>query len=102
MLVSMIHPPIKNLLILAGLSGWLCFSCRTDNRTAKSEQPTSDTSLRNASVVATYTNPVLAGDFPDPSVIRIGKDYWATATTSEWAPVFPLLRSDNLIDWKVV
>jgi hypothetical protein len=29
----------------------------------------------------TYSNPVIAGDFPDPSVIRVGKDYWATMTT---------------------
>ena len=47
---------------------------------------------------ATYTNPVVAGDHPDPSVIRVGKEYWATATTSQWAPVFPLLRSTDLVN----
>ncbi|HKP87922.1 MAG TPA: hypothetical protein VJZ26_17600, partial [Blastocatellia bacterium] len=36
-----------------------------------------------------YTNPAVAGDYPDPSVIRVGHDYWATATSSEWAPEFP-------------
>ena len=51
---------------------------------------------------ATYSNPVLAGDFPDPSVIRVGKDYWATATTSEWAPLFPLLHSRDLVHWEHV
>ena len=35
---------------------------------------------------ATYTNPVQAGDYPDPSVIRVGKDFYATATSSEWGP----------------
>ena len=49
---------------------------------------------------ATYSNPVLAGDFPDPSVIRVGADYWATATTSEWAPLFPLLHSRDLVHWE--
>jgi xylan 1,4-beta-xylosidase len=48
---------------------------------------------------ATYTNPVLPGDHPDPSVIRVGREYWATATTSQWAPVFPLLRSVDLVNW---
>jgi xylan 1,4-beta-xylosidase len=48
---------------------------------------------------ATYTNPVIAGDHPDPSVIRVGSEYWATATTSQWAPVFPLLRSTDLVNW---
>jgi xylan 1,4-beta-xylosidase len=51
---------------------------------------------------ATYQNPVLPGDHPDPSVIRIGEDYWATATTSEWAPLFPLLHSRDLVNWEHV
>lgn len=48
---------------------------------------------------ATYTNPVIPGDHPDPSVIRVGDEYWATATTSQWAPIFPLLRSTDLVNW---
>jgi xylan 1,4-beta-xylosidase len=50
----------------------------------------------------TFENPVLAGDYPDPSVIRVGKDYWATATSSEWAPHFPIMHSTDLVNWKVV
>lgn len=42
---------------------------------------------------------VLPGDYPDPSVVRIGDTYWATATTSNWAPAFPLLESKDLIHW---
>ena len=48
---------------------------------------------QNASASPSYTNPVMPGDFPDPSVIRAGRDYWATATSSQWAPIFPLLHS---------
>ncbi len=51
---------------------------------------------------AQYTNPVLAGDYPDPSVIRVGRDYWATATSSEWAPEFPILHSRDLVNWRIV
>jgi beta-xylosidase len=50
---------------------------------------------------ATYSNPVLAGDYPDPSVIRVGEEYWATATTSEWAPLFPILHSRDLVHWQL-
>jgi beta-xylosidase len=50
----------------------------------------------------TYTNPVIAGDFPDPSVIRVGEDYYATATTGGWAPHFPILHSKDLVNWKIV
>ena len=47
-------------------------------------------------------NPVLAGDYPDPSVTKIGNTYWATATSSNWGPTFPLLKSTNLTDWTLV
>lgn len=44
---------------------------------------------------------VLPGDFPDPSVVKSGDTYWATATTSNWAPAFPLLESSDLIHWEL-
>lgn len=47
-----------------------------------------------------YRNPVLPGDFPDPSVIRVDGAYWATATTSEWGPFFPILYSRDLVHWE--
>jgi xylan 1,4-beta-xylosidase len=47
----------------------------------------------------TYENPVIPGDYPDPSVVRVGNDYYATATTSEWAPLFPILHSRDLVNW---
>ncbi len=50
---------------------------------------------------ATFNNPVLPGDYPDPSIIRVGEDYWATATSSEWAPLFPLLHSRDLVHWQL-
>ncbi|MGI8599548.1 MAG: family 43 glycosylhydrolase [Chitinophagaceae bacterium] len=42
---------------------------------------------------------VLPGDYPDPSVIKIGDTYWATATTSNWAPAYPILKSKDLVNW---
>lgn len=51
---------------------------------------------------ATYQNPVLRGDYPDPSVIRVGGDYYATATTSEWGPQFPILHSTDLVNWRIL
>lgn len=44
---------------------------------------------------------VLPGDFPDPSVVKAGDSYWATATTSNWAPIFPLLESKDLVHWQL-
>lgn len=43
---------------------------------------------------------VLPGDHPDPSVTKIGNTYWATATTSNWMPAYPLLKSTDLVHWQ--
>jgi xylan 1,4-beta-xylosidase len=43
---------------------------------------------------------VIPGDFPDPSIVKIGDRYWATATTSNWAPAFPILESKDLTTWQ--
>ena len=50
----------------------------------------------------TYKNPVIAGDFPDPTVIRVGEDFYAATTTGGWAPHFPILHSRDLVNWKIV
>lgn len=43
---------------------------------------------------------VLPGDHPDPSVVKIGDEYWAVGTTSNWFPIFPLYYSKDLVNWK--
>ncbi len=45
--------------------------------------------------------PVLAGDWPDPSVIRTDDDYVAVSTANDWAPMFRVLRSPDLGQWRV-
>jgi len=48
---------------------------------------------------ATYRNPVFARDFPDPSVLKVGADYYAYATTTGWESydhLFPILHSRDL------
>lgn len=49
---------------------------------------------------ATYRNPVIGGDFADPSIIRVGDTYYATGTSSEWAPHYPVFQSKDLINWE--
>jgi beta-xylosidase len=46
-----------------------------------------------------WTNPVIAADFPDPSIVRDGATYWATSTSSAAAPGFPLMVSTDLVVW---
>src|SRR5688572_20572759 len=96
--------------ILLPLVCYLFFSCGVNKpaNTPQSDTATTQTEAAPATPnspatpAVTFTNPVLPGDYADPSVIRVGDDYWATATSSEWAPLFPLLHSKNLVDWETV
>ena len=49
-----------------------------------------------------YDRVVLPGDFPDPTITKIGDTYWASATSAEWGAVFPIFCSKNLLDWELV
>jgi xylan 1,4-beta-xylosidase len=44
-------------------------------------------------------NPILPGDHPDPTIMRIGNTYWTASTSGDWAPEFPLYRSVDLHHW---
>lgn len=50
--------------------------------------------------VQTYKNPVIPHDFPDPTVIRVGEDYYAAGTTSDLAPGYPIYHSRDLVNWE--
>ncbi len=48
----------------------------------------------------TYTNPVIAADFPDPDVIRVGDTYYMVTTTMFVFPGVPILKSHDLVNWE--
>lgn len=45
-------------------------------------------------------NPILRGFNPDPSVIRIGTDYYAAVSTFEWWPGVRIYHSRDLAHWR--
>ncbi|MNB68572.1 Beta-xylosidase [compost metagenome] len=48
----------------------------------------------------TYRNPVISGYYPDPSVIRVGEDYYLITSSFEYFPGVPLFHSKDLVNWK--
>ncbi|MCC9166901.1 family 43 glycosylhydrolase [Pontibacter harenae] len=89
---------MKIQALLFGFIGFIAFSCSSNTTTSQNTETIEPAATRTIS----YTNPVLPGDYADPSVVRVGNDYWATATSSEWAPLYPILHSTNLVDWETV
>lgn len=52
--------------------------------------------------MSTVHNPVLPGTYPDPSVCRVGDDYYLVSSTFEYVPGLPVHRSRDLVHWEHV
>ena len=49
-----------------------------------------------------YHNPVERGFFPDPSLIRVGEDYYMVNSSFHFFPCIPISHSRDLVHWKVI
>jgi xylan 1,4-beta-xylosidase len=49
--------------------------------------------------VSGFQNPVIPGFHPDPSVCRVGDEYFLVTSTFTYFPGVPIFRSMNLVDW---
>ena len=49
-----------------------------------------------------FRNPVVPGFHPDPSVCRVGDEFFLVASSFVFAPGVPVFRSSNLVDWTQV
>jgi xylan 1,4-beta-xylosidase len=50
----------------------------------------------------TWTNPIVPGFYPDPSVCRVGNDYFLVTSTFEYFPGVPVFHSRDLVNWRQV
>ena len=49
-----------------------------------------------------YRNPILYADYSDPDAVRVGEDYWLTASSFCHVPGLPILHSRDLVNWTLV
>ena len=47
-------------------------------------------------------NPILRGFNPDPSIVRVGGDYYIATSTFEWYPGVQIHHSRDLVNWRLV
>lgn len=89
------------IMLMTGLSFSAC-SDDTDNEDV--EEPFTDPipleTLENNQT--TFTNPFIYSDVPDPSVIRVGNDYYMASTSMHLVPGIPILHSTDLIGWEII
>lgn len=50
----------------------------------------------------TYQNPIIPGFYPDPSVCRVGDDYFLVTSTFEYFPGIPVFHSRDLVNWEQI
>ncbi len=49
-----------------------------------------------------FTNPILSGFYPDPSICRVGSDYYLVNSTFSYFPGIPIFHSKDLTNWKLI
>lgn len=49
-----------------------------------------------------YTNPIISGFYPDPSVCKANGKYYMVCSSFQYFPGVPLFESDNLVNWKQI
>ena len=50
----------------------------------------------------TFQNPILPGCYPDPSICRVGDDYYLVTSTFEYFPGLPVFHSRDLVHWEQI
>jgi xylan 1,4-beta-xylosidase len=52
--------------------------------------------------VNTYVNPVLPGDHPDPTLLKVGDDFYHCGSSFHFLPFMPIYHSKDLVHWEVI
>ena len=84
---------MKNFLVIFGLLSFLGLSAQNKFVSNVWVSDNGD---------GTYTNPILHSDYSDPDVVRVGEDYYMTASSFTCSPSLPILHSKDLVNWELV
>lgn len=69
---------------------------------AQQINPNPWTEAPDPEAATTYTNPIIPGFYSDPSVCRVGEDYYLVTSTFEYFPGVPVFHSKDLVNWKQI
>lgn len=58
--------------------------------------------ISEAQTTKYYTNPILTGFYPDPSICRVGDDYYLVNSTFAYFPGIPVFHSKDLVNWRLI
>ncbi|MDN3668208.1 family 43 glycosylhydrolase [Echinicola jeungdonensis] len=90
--LNIVYPPTFSFILLISF----LMGC-TSEEGEKSEKMVEEVKQEQ-----TFQNPILGGDYPDPTIIRDGKDYYMTHSSFEYYPGLLIWHSTDLIHWERV
>jgi beta-xylosidase len=91
----------KTFALLLTLLCVSLFACAQNSPTAIGGSPTGfpgDAFSR----VRTYVNPILPGDHPDPTLLKVGEDFYMCGSSFHFVPNLPILHSRDLLHWEII
>ena len=96
----------KFILIISVIFSLVSNAAGQEKRTAPlpefSMNMTPFSAVTDPNEAVTFHNPVIPGFFSDPSVCRVGDDYYLVNSTFEYFPAVPVFHSKDLVNWKMI
>jgi beta-xylosidase len=89
-------------LVCQTIAGVLAAACMTLALSAAAQTTDSQTGYWGDQGDGSYRNPILAGDYSDPDVIRVGEDFYMISSTINMSPGMVVLHSRDLVNWTTI
>ncbi len=93
------HSALGFLCVSIWMSGW---ACAQPVYFDWFEYVGHDAVFERALPPGSYRNPVIAGFYPDPSVTRVGPEFYLVNSTFTYFPGIPVFESRDLVHWRQI
>ena len=93
------------IFVFAGLTLTIQKGAAQQSNATRSVDPVPEEEAATAhfyTAVSTYVNPVLPGDHPDPTLLKVGNDFYHCGSSFHFNPYLPIYHSTDLVHWKVI
>jgi beta-xylosidase len=78
------------------------FSTTKFNQTQAAHSSLFTDSLLKYETVQTFVNPVLPGDHPDPTLLKVAGDFYHCGSSFHFTPYLPIYHSKDLVHWEII
>ena len=95
---------LKHISLMAIMLSSICTTvdAQTKKKTLTAPPDNAFSAVIDSSQRVTYRNPVISGFNSDPSICRVGDDYYMVSSTFEYFPGVPVYHSKDLVNWELI